>query len=371
MSARHILESGDLLLGTPVRWNLYDQQGHLLLSQGQAVDNEERLHWLERVALKETSPTATTQPVFSRMNRAAEQLAALESQLAQDATSPTYTLGITALAEVVTDCVDDDADAAFAAPHLDVRHGYGVLHHLMAAVICALLSGARGWPREARQSLVAAALCHDIALLAYRQAIEQAETLPENLKPAIRDHGPDAARRLEALGVKDELWLRTVRNHHEVIDGRGYPHGLAGEAIGEELRIMALADALSAMLRPRPYRPRFLAPDAVTDLYLNREGRYDPLLIDLLIDHIGTFPPGSTVSLANREIAVTVRNHPDALQFPETYTLYNSHGRPLYQPYRRDTSDPEYLIVQLVPPESCHGLRNRLEALWSSTSNKH
>ena len=50
---------------------------------------------------------------------------------------------------------------------------------------------------------------------------------------------------------------RVVRHHHEHYDGRGYPDGLAGEAIPIEARIMALADAFDAMRSKRVYNPAF------------------------------------------------------------------------------------------------------------------
>ena len=68
----------------------------------------------------------------------------------------------------------------------------------------------------------------------------------------MQRHPELGARILEHANLRDiSGW---VRAHHERIDGRGYPHGLAGDEIPLEARILAVADAYEAMTADRPYR---------------------------------------------------------------------------------------------------------------------
>ena len=69
----------------------------------------------------------------------------------------------------------------------------------------------------------------------------------------IRTHPSDSAAILAPLDFLADV-LPMVRQHHERFDGRGYPHGLAGQAIAVEARIIHVADAYYAMASPRPYR---------------------------------------------------------------------------------------------------------------------
>ena len=66
-----------------------------------------------------------------------------------------------------------------------------------------------------------------------------------------------ADRGFEVLRAIEFPWpvAETVRQHHERLDGSGYPRGLKGEEILLEARIVAVADAVEAMLSPRPHRP--------------------------------------------------------------------------------------------------------------------
>lgn len=68
--------------------------------------------------------------------------------------------------------------------------------------------------------------------------------------------------------------------HHERMDGSGYPHGLKGEAILLEARIMALADVVEAMSSHRPYRPGLGIDEALAEIERGRGSVYDPVVAD-------------------------------------------------------------------------------------------
>jgi HD-GYP domain-containing protein (c-di-GMP phosphodiesterase class II) len=75
---------------------------------------------------------------------------------------------------------------------------------------------------------------------------------------------------------------RWVRHHHERYDGRGYPDGLAGDAIPLESRIILVADAFEAMTSDRPYR-KAPGPDfAVGELRKHAGTQFDPEVVDAL-----------------------------------------------------------------------------------------
>jgi HD-GYP domain-containing protein (c-di-GMP phosphodiesterase class II) len=71
-----------------------------------------------------------------------------------------------------------------------------------------------------------------------------------------------------------------VLQHHERLDGSGYPQGLSGDEILEEARILAVADVVEAMASHRPYRPALGVNTALEELRRGRGGRYDPEAAD-------------------------------------------------------------------------------------------
>lgn len=72
-----------------------------------------------------------------------------------------------------------------------------------------------------------------------------------------------------------------ILQHHERIDGAGYPRGLPGSAMLVEAKIIAVADAMEAMLSDRPYRPSLGVESAVQELLEYRGSAYDPAVVDV------------------------------------------------------------------------------------------
>jgi len=90
-----------------------------------------------------------------------------------------------------------------------------------------------------------------------------------------------AERGYEALRAIEFPWpvAETVRQHHERLDGSGYPRGLKGEEILLEARIVAVADALEAMLAQRPHRPALSLQACLEELQSQAGRRYDARVV--------------------------------------------------------------------------------------------
>lgn len=77
-----------------------------------------------------------------------------------------------------------------------------------------------------------------------------------------------------------------AHTHHEKFDGTGYPQGLAGEAIPLAGRLVAVADALDALLSPRPYKPAWNLKDTLDRLHAERGRSFDPACVDVVLNNI-------------------------------------------------------------------------------------
>jgi PAS domain S-box-containing protein len=90
-----------------------------------------------------------------------------------------------------------------------------------------------------------------------------------------------AERGFEVLRAIEFPWpvAETVRQHHERLDGSGYPRGLKGEEILLDARIVAVADAVEAMLSPRPHRPALTLAACVDELQSQAGRRYDARVV--------------------------------------------------------------------------------------------
>jgi putative two-component system response regulator len=94
------------------------------------------------------------------------------------------------------------------------------------------------------------------------------------LEALAREHGTS----LEFLGMARSI----VRHHHERYDGRGYPDGLAGDAIPAAARLAAIADVYDALRRARPHKPAMPHPEAIRVMVQQSRGQFDPQLSQCL-----------------------------------------------------------------------------------------
>ena len=90
------------------------------------------------------------------------------------------------------------------------------------------------------------------------------------------------AEMLKPLKLPTSTFL-TIMQHHERMDGTGYPFGLSGEDILLEARILAVADVVEAISSHRPYRPSLGIEHALDELSRNRGSLYDPMVVDAFV----------------------------------------------------------------------------------------
>jgi HD-GYP domain-containing protein (c-di-GMP phosphodiesterase class II) len=137
-------------------------------------------------------------------------------------------------------------------------------------------------PWELRD-LVLAAQMHDVGKIGTPDAIlRKPGPLTQDEFAVIKLHatrGDEIASRVAAL----RPLRQAIRHHHERWDGRGYPDGLAGEAIPLFARIIAVADTYDALTSPRPYRPALDRETALNELRRVRGEQLDPRCVDAFL----------------------------------------------------------------------------------------
>ena len=98
----------------------------------------------------------------------------------------------------------------------------------------------------------------------------------------IKTHPSMGAEMLKPLKLPISTFL-TIMQHHERMNGTGYPFGLSGEDILLEARILAVADVVEAMSSHRPYRPSLGIEHALDELSQNRGSLYDAMVVDAFV----------------------------------------------------------------------------------------
>jgi putative nucleotidyltransferase with HDIG domain len=167
----------------------------------------------------------------------------------------------------VTDLLVSALDA-----HVVEREG----HAMGVARIANRIGHEIGLAADRIERLHFAAMLHDIGLLKFEQSRHRDSK-------ALRLHPAVGARMLARIRLWEPI-APIVLHHHEWWDGSGYPEGKAGEAIPLESRIVALADAVDAMRRPKMKRAAPLTlPEIAEEVARGRETQFDPALVDAFL----------------------------------------------------------------------------------------
>jgi len=175
------------------------------------------------------------------------------------------------------------------AKAIEARDGYTEQHTERVTRRAMALGETIGLPEQSLRVLFHGGMLHDVgkigipeAILGWPGGLDDARFAIMQTHPVI---GVDICRPLRSTLVQAALPI--IRHHHERVDGRGYPDGLAGEEIPLLARIAAISDAYDAMTSDRPYR-RGMAPDAALRLLSEGAGtQWDRDLVGAFRSSVG------------------------------------------------------------------------------------
>lgn len=163
---------------------------------------------------------------------------------------------------------------------IELRDPYTAGHQRRTAQIAAAIAQELRLSAKMVEGLNLAAVVHDVGKISVPiEILSKPRALSDIEYALIKQH---AEYGYEILKEIDFPWpiAKTVLQHHERLDGSGYPQGLRGDEILLEARILAVADVIEAMASHRPYRPSLGTDAALDELEKNRGKLYDPVVAD-------------------------------------------------------------------------------------------
>ncbi|MFN8513343.1 MAG: GAF domain-containing protein [Thermomicrobiales bacterium] len=169
---------------------------------------------------------------------------------------------------------------------VDAKDHYTVAHSQVVADAAVLLARALQLPEHEVATLRTAGLLHDVGKVSIPDRIlRKPGQLTEDEWQVMRQHVEFSELIIRGAPGLQEI-LEPVMHHHERWDGRGYPRGLAGEAVPLLGRIMIVADAYSAMTLDRPYRRGLSVSEALGQLRAGAGNQFDPGLVAIFCEAI-------------------------------------------------------------------------------------
>ncbi|MBF0606570.1 MAG: PilZ domain-containing protein [Magnetococcales bacterium] len=373
-----MIGKNDLSIGKPLTYPVYDQHGKLMLREGYVIKDKNELRRIVELMGSNPasffgyaagfSPLNRTRPLVDLDNDTPFELIdevyeGLEHLFTQYNVVDDFQGKVMALCNTIQQVCYEDEDLALGIMLTDNDMRYTIKHPVHTAIISEIIAKRLEWSIDKRQEMLAAALTMNLSALQLQEALYWQKDAPsEEQKKQISVHQHRTVKLLQSLGVTQQQWLTGVFQHHEAIDGSGYPRGLKGDDICQTARIISLADAYSAMISGRGYRPAMPANTAMRSIFLDKGTRFEEELGLYFIKTIGIYPPGTFVRLNNNEIAV-VTYRTEKANCPIVHSIQKSNGEHLPAPFRRDTANGKHNITEVIAPSKVNLSINRHQ-LW-------
>jgi len=173
---------------------------------------------------------------------------------------------------------------------------YTFAHSVNVAILSALLGVLQKLPKEDLLKLTLGGLLHDLGKITVpHEILTKPGHLSDDEWSLMQGH-PDAGRqRLKKMFPNDILLSTIALQHHEHIDGSGYPNHLQGEQIHRYARIVAIADVYDALTSVRPYKRAYTPSVAHRIMTTCSPGHFDLELLQLFFDNVAIYPVGTIV----------------------------------------------------------------------------
>lgn len=224
-------------------------------------------------------------------------------------------IDIDAAKEIVADCVDSilrNDTAMFWLSKIKNQDDYTAEHCLRVGILAITFGKYLQLEREQLELLGLCGMLHDVGKMQVpNHILNKTSPLTEQEFNIIKEHTVLGFNYLTSHGNLASEVQQVAYNHHEHIDGKGYPREISESELSLYDRMIAIVDSYDAMTSDRCYRLGMPASQAVSILYNEQHQHYDSQLVQLFIQMVGIYPVGSLVKMNNGQIAVVLSTNED------------------------------------------------------------
>jgi PAS domain S-box-containing protein/putative nucleotidyltransferase with HDIG domain len=166
---------------------------------------------------------------------------------------------------------------------VEVHDPYTAGHERHVGIIAADIAREMGWPKDKCDNLQLIGMVHDIGKINIpAEILSKPGRLSAIEYDLVKTHAEFGYQILKDIEFPLPI-ARIIREHHERMDGSGYPQGLKGDETLPESRILAVADVLEAMSSHRPYRPSLGLEATINEIESHRGILFDPDVVDAML----------------------------------------------------------------------------------------
>lgn len=349
MIKRYFVRTGALREGMRIDQNIKDRMDRVLIAKGTYLDDyqiralsrlgitgvyisegEEEPEPVKELDQKTVSAAAknniskmrTADPAKVKLSESIKKRVSEGIQfLYNDTESPAFTSTSTNITKNLLKAIDDNAAIAVDISVLKTSDEYTFKHSVDVATMSMIVAKKMGMEKEDVYHIGIAGLLHDMGKSKIPlEILNKPARLTDEEFEVMKQHSVYGYR---ILKEKDDIAApiaMAVLQHHEKVNGKGYPMGVTGEKIIPYAKILSVVDVYDALVTERPYKSGMSQRDAI-EIIMSMTAELDITAMRSFLGSVILYPVDSVVSLSNGEEACVVKNHSEAVLRPTVVGL--------------------------------------------------
>ena len=242
--------------------------------------------------------------------------------------------------------IDRNPNALLCLTKIREKDDYLLEHSLNVAILLANFAQYIGLEEEIVQELALSGFLHDIGKIKIPDKIlHKPGRLSDQEMNIMRDHVVYGIEALEEMQIPERM-IKTVSEHHERLDGYGYPEGKRNDEVSFFGRMISIVDVYDALTADRVYKAGMPSQKALQILLKDTPDKYDRELVQKFIKCIGIYPVGSLIKLSDETIAMVVKHNEESPLKPVVKVFYNAKGKHYMAPTDVDLSTSTKVTVE-------------------------
>lgn len=339
--------------------SLYNADGQLLLAEGVEIterylsalhDWDVQMIYVRDARIPEVKPNeVVSQQIRAQATRKIQEFFGQMPSESTVIARGGLDLGmVLQIAKDLVDAILDARNLSIQLIDLKRHDDYTFSHSVNVCVLGTILGLRLGFTEGALRDLATGLLLHDLGnLMVPSQVLAKPGKLTEDEFRQMSEHARAGFELLKPLELSAHAKIVALQ-HHEKFDGTGYPKGLKGRDIHINGQIGAIADVYDSLTSDRIYRKRFLPHEAIEYLLGSADRHFSMELVQLFVENIAPYPPGTVVKLSTGEVALVVKVDMALPARPVVRIVQDSSGRALKRASDLDLAKENAITVGKV-----------------------
>ncbi|CCQ11430.1 putative metal-dependent phosphohydrolase, HD region [Pseudoalteromonas luteoviolacea B = ATCC 29581] len=259
---------------------------------------------------------------------------------------------VNGVSKEIVESVFRNSNAMAIMTRLRDKENYNWRHMINCTILITVFAKYLGLKPAMVEQLAMGAMLHDVGHAKLPQGILNKDSkLSELEMKALEKHVAQSLGLVKGEVGLSKIVMDMIVNHHERLDGTGYPRGLKAENLSKAARIMAIVDVYDAITADRPHADGNEPVHALRYLLTNKS-LFDPELVQRFIKCMGVHPVGTIVKLTNERLALVLEGNRQQPTAPKVRVFYNTKHNHHITAKEMDLSDDEHgvKIIAAVRP---------------------